>query len=102
MISAADALYLLANGMVVVCYLLIANVWFRLRELSWLSPQPPTLRILLAWMITLDAMTFLLDAGSRFSDVFLRVNALAHVALATVAAVTAYTIIKRGRMMRGR
>jgi amino acid transporter len=99
-VDVTDAIYLIANGLVVVAYLIIANTWFRLRDQTWRSPQPPSLRLMLALMITLDAVTFLLDAASRFSSVFVRANALAHVALAVVAAVTAYTVAKRGRMLR--
>jgi hypothetical protein len=68
--------------------------------MTWRSPQPPALRLMLSLMITLDAVTFLLDAGTRFSPIFLRANALAHVALAVAAAVAAYTVFRRGRMLR--
>jgi hypothetical protein len=44
-------------------------------------------------------VTFLLDAASRFWTIFQRVNALAHVALASVAIVAAITVLKRARML---
>ena len=82
--SVTDWIYLIANGFVVITYLIIVNR-FILRAHRYLITPP--LRTLLATMISVDALTYLLDLLARFWSVFYRVNAFAHMALAIIAIV---------------
>ena len=85
----SDIAYLTANGIVATAYLLIATNWAR--AFRW----PPAMTALIVFTITLDAATYVLDALTRFWGIFYRASIVAHIALATVATVTAYTIIRR-------
>ena len=88
-LTVSDIAYLAANGIVATAYLLIATNWAR--AFRW----PPAMTALIVLTVTLDAATYILDALTRFWAIFYRASIVAHIALAAVATVTAYTIVRR-------